>query len=208
MNDIRQEETTMKIQTQTQTQLRSARPLALGAACALALALGCDPDALKRRADEAQAEDQKLTDALERENARIDMAAQEALASAEANAARGGEMEARPGELPNAAEPAGGADDEVAPGAEPPRDEFVMRAREQLRRMQSEVQGIEARTHRGIEELDANIEEDQRRAAEQLDRMIDESQEGYAHARDAVARELRELEERLQRLRQRVEDEA
>jgi hypothetical protein len=198
MNDIRQEETTMKIQTQTQTQLRSARPLALGAACALALALGCDPDALKRRADEAQAEDQKLTDALERENARIDMAAQEALASAEANAARGGEMEARPGELPNAAEPAGGADG----------DEFVMRAREQLRRMQSEVQGIEARTHRGIEELDANIEEDQRRAAEQLDRMIDESQEGYAHARDAVARELRELEERLQRLRQRVEDEA
>lgn len=174
------------------------------AVLALALALGCDPDTIPRPTDEADPQSEqatvaqeRLVDTLDRSNARIDMAAREALASAE-------EMEAQPGAVPDATDDTN--EGEVASNADADRDEFLAQSRERLRRLKTELEAIHARTDRRVDELDANLEQDRRRAEERLERLIDASQEGYVHARDAVSQEIRELEARMHRLRERIED--
>ena len=188
----------------TPKNLFETRRVALVGAAVLALVLGCDPDTTPRPTDEADPQgdqasvaQERLVDTLDRVNARIDMAAREALASAE-------EMEAQPTAVPDATNDAN--EGEVASNADADRDEFLAQSRERLRRMKSELEAIHARTDRRIDEIDANLEQDRRRAEERLERLIDASQDGYVHARDAVSQEIRELEARMHRLRERIED--
>lgn len=182
------------------TSKNESRALATTAAFAVTLALGCDPDAMQRTDDETpevgQVDQQRLTDTLQRENARVDMAAREALASAEQV------------EHARQAEPPGQADPDAPSDITGERDAFMTASRERLQQLQLEMERIHARTDRRIGELDATLEQDRQRAAEQLDRLIDETQEGYVRARDAVTREIDELEARVRTFRERIDDAA
>lgn len=176
------------------TSMNEARALATTAAFALTLGLGCDPDAMQRTVDETpdveQVDHQRLTDTLQRENARIDMAAREALAYADR------------------AEQAGQAEQDAPGDLSSERDAFMTASRERLRQLQLEMERIHARTDRRIGELDATLDQDRHRAAEQLERLIDVTQDGYVRARDAVTREIDELEARMRRFRERIDDAA